>query len=127
MHFSGLMQRTVQFLRLKQTIKNKHRGKLIKGIVLLEDNARPYVDNTILELLANFRWEVLRHPPYRPDIFPCDFHTFGTLKKSLSDQRFIYDKEVQDIVKNSVLLQSRSFYTVAASILLLGLIHQYQR
>ncbi|GBO33629.1 hypothetical protein AVEN_98611-1 [Araneus ventricosus] len=53
-------------LRLKQTVKNKRRGKLSNGIVLLQDNARPHVAKNTLELLEKFRWEVLQHPPLQP-------------------------------------------------------------
>jgi hypothetical protein len=31
------------------------------------------------------RWRVFNHPPYNPDLSPCDFHVFGPLKKFGSD------------------------------------------
>ena len=33
-------------------------------------------------VLAKFKWEQFEHPPYSPDMSPCDFHLFGPLKKT---------------------------------------------
>lgn len=32
--------------------------------------------------------ESLRHPPYSPDLFSCDYHLFTALKELLRGQRF---------------------------------------
>ena len=34
------------------------------------------------DVLREFRWEVLHHPPYSPDLTPSDFFLFPILKKS---------------------------------------------
>jgi hypothetical protein len=34
------------------------------------------------------KWEVLQHPPHRPDSAPSDFYLFGTFKNFLSGKRF---------------------------------------
>ncbi|GBM04597.1 hypothetical protein AVEN_93994-1 [Araneus ventricosus] len=73
---------------------------LSKGLVLLQDNSRPHVAKKTLEILEIFRWEVLQHPSYSPDISPCDSHIFDPLKKYLKGQRFTCDKEVKDTVEN---------------------------
>ena len=67
--------------KLKTAIKNRRRGMLSKGVLLLQDNARPHVAKVCKDLLQHFRWEVLHHPPYSPNLSPCDFHVFGPLKK----------------------------------------------
>ena len=33
--------------------------------------------------LQRFGWETLQHPPYLPDISPCDFQIFDDLKKDI--------------------------------------------
>jgi hypothetical protein len=48
-------------------------------LLLLHDNARPRTANKTNETLRNFKWEVLKHPPYSPDLAPSDFHLFGPL------------------------------------------------
>ena len=63
------------------TIKSKWSGKLTRGVILLHDNARPHTANTITALLQKFKWEVLGHPPYSPDLSPCDYIIFYPLKR----------------------------------------------
>jgi hypothetical protein len=42
-------------------------------LFLLHDNARSHTANKTNEKLRNFKWEVLEHPPYSPDLAPSDF------------------------------------------------------
>ena len=65
---------------LHQAIKLKRPGKLNHGVILLHDNERPHTANTITTLLQKFKWEVLSHPPYSPNLSPCDYAIFGPLK-----------------------------------------------
>ena len=52
-------------------------------VILLHDNARPHMANTIMALLQKFKWEVLGRPPYSSDLSPCDYVIFGPLEKAL--------------------------------------------
>ncbi|GFX02333.1 hypothetical protein TNCV_2285011 [Trichonephila clavipes] len=45
-----------------------------------------------------FRWEVLDHLPYSPDLAPSDFHHLGPLKKHLRCQSFRTDDKVQEAI-----------------------------
>jgi len=68
--------------KLKTAVKNRRRGLLSKGVILLQDNARPHVAKVCKDLMQHLRWEVVHHPPpYSPDLSPCDFQVFGPLKK----------------------------------------------
>ena len=49
-------------------------------------------------------WEVWCHPPYSPDLAPCDYHLFGPLKQDLGGQRFATDDEVQEAVSKLSLI-----------------------
>ena len=71
---------------LCQAIKLKRPSKLTRWVILLHDNARPHTANTITPLLQKFKWEVLGHPPYSPEISPCDYANFGPIKKTLRGQ-----------------------------------------
>ena len=87
---------TLQKLR---RVKSKRPRMLSDGIILLHGNARPNTANLIRDKLQRFGWETLQHPPYIPDLSPCDFHIFGDLKKDIRGRLFHSDEEVQDWVK----------------------------
>jgi transposase len=63
--------------KLRAAIRRKQRGLFTKGMLLLHDNARAHSANQITATLRSFKWEVLQHPPYGPDLAPSDFHLFG--------------------------------------------------
>ncbi|EFN78485.1 Histone-lysine N-methyltransferase SETMAR, partial [Harpegnathos saltator] len=44
--------------------------------------------------LVELGYELLPHPPYSPDLAPCDFFLFPNLKKSLAGQKFEPNEEV---------------------------------
>ena len=62
------------------------------------------------EKLAQLYWTALQHPPYSPDLSPCDYHLFGPLKEALRGQRFEDDEEVQNFVRNWLQKRPPSFY-----------------
>lgn len=49
------------------------------------------------ELLAWFKWEVLKHPPYSLNLAPSDFHFFVKLKEFLGSVCPESDDEVKTI------------------------------
>lgn len=58
---------------------------------LVEEDGRLTVDEiaqTTKEILREFRWEFLPHPPYSPDLAPSDFFLFPKLKEHLKRVRF---------------------------------------
>lgn len=84
--------------KLRRAIQNRRRGKLTKGIRLHHDNARPHVSQQTNDVIDQFGWELVSHPPYSPDLAPNDFHLFPKLKNCLGGQRFQTDGELQDAV-----------------------------
>jgi histone-lysine N-methyltransferase SETMAR len=74
--------------KLRHAIKSKYPGMLLNGIILLHDNVCPHTANSVRNTLQRFGWEVLQHLPYSPDLFPCDFHIFGDLKKDIRGHGF---------------------------------------
>ena len=67
--------------------KEWFRQELTRGVILLHDNTRPQTANAITALSQKFKWEVLGHPPYSPDLSPCDDTTCGPLKKGSEEQK----------------------------------------
>jgi len=84
--------------KLRRAIQNRRRGRLSSGVRLLHDNARPHVSLQTQELLTNFGWTVIPHPPYSPDLAPSDYHLFPKLKEHLGGLRFNTDDDVKEEV-----------------------------
>ena len=68
---------------LHEELKKKRPGKPHRRVLLQHDNARPYVVITTLAEIWEKNWELLPHPPYNPDLAPCDYHLFGLTKQAL--------------------------------------------
>jgi len=96
--------------KLRAAIRRKRPGLLTKGVLLLHDNARPHSANQTTATLRSFKWEVLQHPPYSPDLAPSDFHLFGPLKHHLSGERFPDDPAVERAVRAWFRQQPKEFF-----------------
>jgi len=44
--------------------------------------------------IVELRYELLPHPPYSPDLAPCDFFLFPNMKKWLGGKRFASNEEI---------------------------------
>lgn len=64
--------------------------------MLLHDNAAPHKAKVTTTFLEERRVKVLDHPPYSPDLAPCDFWLFPTLKERLAGRKF---DRIQDLTK----------------------------
>ena len=78
-----------QLDKLKTAVEQK-RPDLAnrRGVVFHHDNARPHVSLTTQQKLLELGWDVLPHPPYSPDLAPCDYHIFQSLQNSLNGKKF---------------------------------------
>ncbi|GFU36090.1 histone-lysine N-methyltransferase SETMAR [Trichonephila clavipes] len=68
---------------------------LTNGVHLLHDNAWPHTVLVTKALLTQFKWKVLDHPPYSPDLVPSDFHLFRYLKSHLGGKSFHDDDDLR--------------------------------
>ena len=55
---------------------------------LLHDNASSHKCEVVKSFLASEKVKVLNHPPYSPDLSPCEFFLFPRLKKMLSGNKY---------------------------------------
>ena len=55
----------------------------MKNMKILHDNAKPHVAKIVKEYLNNEGLTIIDHPPYSPDLAPCDFWLFSRLKHGL--------------------------------------------
>ena len=76
-------------LKKEKTFYNKQRpSKGWSGVHLLNDNASSHRCEVVNFFLASEKVKVLNHPPYSPDLSPCDLFLFPRLKKMLSGNKY---------------------------------------
>ena len=91
---------TVNSDRYVQTLQKLHsrlrRVRPEKQAILHHDNARPHTSRQTQEALRRLNFnDILPHPPYSPDLAPCDFFLFPKLKEHLKGHHYTSDAEVQ--------------------------------
>lgn len=96
--------------QVRAAYRSKRRRQPIRDVLLLHDNARPHTAAVTTQKLAKMQWTPLDHPPYSPDLSPCDFHMFGPLKKALGGERFANDQQVEQFVRNWLGTRPKSFF-----------------
>ena len=96
--------------KVRAAYRSKRRGFPIRDMLLLHNNARPHSAAITQEKLAEMNWTVLEHPPYSPNLSPCDYHMFGPLKEALGGQRFDDDVQVENFLRKWLQTSPPSFY-----------------
>ena len=86
----------LQLRRLKAKLIEMRPDR--ERVILLHDNAKPHTAIKTRQRLINYKWEVLPHPPYSPDLAPSDYHLFLSLSNFLKDR--VYDD--QEHLKNDL-------------------------
>ena len=74
--------------QLRVAIKEKRRGKLAAGVLLLHDNAPVHKSRVAQAAIRECKFEQLNHPPYSLDLAPSDYYLFRNLKSHLRGTRF---------------------------------------
>jgi len=92
--------------RLPREDRNGHRAVLCRIIGPIRrriaENTAPFGEEKVLFhhdnapaiLVELISYELLPHPPYSPDLAPCDFFLFPNLKNSLAGQKFVSNEEI---------------------------------
>ena len=73
--------------KVKEFYNKKRPSKGWSGVHLLHDNASSHKCEAVKSFLASGKVKVLNHPPYSPDLSPCDF-LFPRLRKMLSRNKY---------------------------------------
>jgi len=69
---------------------------------LLHDNAPLHRAVAVQEFLAQKQVRLLNHPPYSPDLSPCDYFLFPKLKLPLKGHLFEDVQDIQGVVTSSL-------------------------
>jgi histone-lysine N-methyltransferase SETMAR len=96
--------------RLRSSVKEKRRGKLAHGVLVLHDNAPVHKCGVVQRALRDSGFEEVNHPPYSPDLAPSDYFLFSHLKKDLRGKRFESDQELVQMVTEWFDSKDETFY-----------------
>ena len=88
--------------QLRTAIRERRRGKLSKGALLQQDNARVHTCKVAMEAVEPNGHELIPHPAYSTDQAPSDFFLLPNLKKDIRGCHFESDEEVVTAVENWV-------------------------
>jgi [histone H3]-lysine36 N-dimethyltransferase SETMAR len=93
--------------QLMKKLRNKRPHLVANGWMLHHDNAPAHTSRVCQDTLDEIGVELLSHPPYSPDLAPCDFFLFPELKKHLRGVRFQSDNEVNNAVSGALKVISK--------------------
>lgn len=83
-------------IKLREKIRKKRPDSWKNDSwILHQDNAPAHNALSVKQFLADKRIPVLEHPPYSPDLAPCDFYLFPKVKSALKGRHFRSVEEVK--------------------------------
>ena len=85
---TGKLYRDLVLKKFEKHLKKHGKSVGLRGVKLLQDNAPAHTSEVVKTFLENKGVELLPHPPYSPDLAPCDFWLFPNLKKHLQGRRY---------------------------------------
>jgi len=71
-----------------ETLKNKRPNSRSNTWFLHHDNAPAHRASKTIDFIENSGVKLLDHPPYSPDLAPCDFSLFSFIKRQLKGKHF---------------------------------------
>nr|KAG5697247.1 hypothetical protein BaRGS_031243 [Batillaria attramentaria]KAG5697713.1 hypothetical protein BaRGS_000598 [Batillaria attramentaria] len=74
----------------------------LKDLNAVHDNAAPLKAKITTTFLEEREIKVLAHPPYSPDLAPCDFWLFPILKERLAGRKFDRIQDLSKAVKSEL-------------------------
>ena len=84
------------------TLNNQRKITGARNIKIHHDNARPHVHSTVNNFIKEHGMILMKHPPYSPDLAPCDFWLFDYIKARLVDYNDVQSlsKAITEIVNS---------------------------
>ena len=92
-------------------IREKRRGKLFRGILFQQDNARVHTCKIAMDAVERNGYELIPHPAYSPDLAPSDYFLFTNLKKDIRGRHFRSNEEVVAAVEEWVRDKDSGFFS----------------
>ena len=85
---------------LRRAVRRKRPQ--LQNVIILQYNATPHKAICVRDLIRRWRWEVLEHPPYPPDLSPCDYDLIPKLKAPLRGHRFRTQDDIAIAVRRLI-------------------------
>ncbi|GBN80983.1 hypothetical protein AVEN_198436-1 [Araneus ventricosus] len=101
----------------------KRRHFLRNSPIILQGNAQPHAAQAVADFFDGCRWEGLYHPPYLPNLSPCDFDSIPKMKEPIRGIRFRTVPEILHAVYRSI----RTINSTSAAKGILQFSHSWQR
>ena len=86
------------------------RGKLTRGVLLLQDNAPVNTSQVAMTAATECGFEIIPHPSYSPDKAPSDFYPFSELQSHLRVAQFGSNEGVIEAVNEYLGDQENAFF-----------------
>lgn len=87
---------------LPKVVEEVRKTNRRRRILLHQDNASSHTARMTTAYLKEKNVELVDHPPYSPDLSPCDYFLFPKIKTKLRGQRFQTPDEAVEAYKNLV-------------------------
>jgi histone-lysine N-methyltransferase SETMAR len=98
--------------KVRLALRHKQPELLKCGAILLQDNATPHRHRDVQNLVQRWGWKVSAHPPYSPDLAPCDYW-FLRVKEHLRGKRFESEDNINTAVTASLKRLTKDEYRAA--------------
>ena len=83
--------------RLRENVRRMRPQKWQnQNLIINHDNATTHRSFKVSQFLSKNNMTVIPHPPYSPDLAPCDFFLFPKLKLRMKGRRFDTNEEIQE-------------------------------
>ena len=92
-------------------IREKRPGKLTKGILLQQDNARVHTCKIAMDVVERNGYELLPHPVFSPDLAPSYYFLFPNLKKDIRRPHFRSNEKVVAAAEEWVRDKDHGFFS----------------
>jgi hypothetical protein len=99
----------VEMLKKLKEINCKEMQRKNRQFLFPHNNARLYIGIQTKGDHCKFRWTVLLHQLYSPDLVPSDFHLFGQIKADLHWKHLANDDTVIMAIKRWLLEVDSNF------------------
>ena len=97
--------------QLRTAICEKRRGKLSKGVLLQQYNARVPTCKVAMDAAERNGYELIPHPAFLPGLAPSHFFLFPNLKKDIRELHFRSNEEVVTAVEEWVNGKDPGFFS----------------